>query len=139
MSAAKLKSSTGPSSCAIEVSIRGAPTSAIVMSRNSSIFERMASRSCRMQRMRSSVLVDQSVVSKARRAASIARLMSPASASAAVPSTSSVAGLIVGYRPALPATSLPSMKRSLFRSAAIAICVSRLLIGHLSEIVSLAP
>ena len=36
MSAQKLRSSTGPSSCAIDVSIRGAPTSLIVSSRSSS-------------------------------------------------------------------------------------------------------
>jgi len=55
------------------------------------------------------VVVNQSVSSKARRAASIARPMSSALASAAMPSTSSVAGLTVGNVPALPATSLPSM------------------------------
>ena len=57
---------------------------------------RIASRSWRTHRTRSSVLRDQSVSSKARRAASMARPMSSASASAAAPSTSSVAGLIGG-------------------------------------------
>ena len=79
-----------------------------------------------MQRTRSSVSVDQSVVSKARRAAPMARSMSAASPSAAVPRTSSVAGLIVGYRPLPPGTSFPSMNRSLLLSAAIAIRDSRL-------------
>ena len=69
--------------------------------------------------------VDQSVSSKARRAAAIARPMSSAVASAAVPSTSSVAGLSVGNVPALPATSLPSMSRSLFPSASNATGNSR--------------
>ena len=50
-------------------------------------------------------------------------IMSP---SAAVPRTSSVAGLIVGYRPLPPGTSFPSMNRSLLPSAAIAIRDSRL-------------
>ena len=109
MSAQKLRSAIGPSSCAAEVSITGAPTSAMVISRRSSTCSVSASCSCRMQRTRSSVLVDQSVSSNARRAASIARPMSSALASAATPSTSSVAGLTVGNVPALPATSFPSM------------------------------
>ena len=92
-----------------------------------------------MPRTRSSVLVDQSVVSKARRAASIARLMSSALPSAAMPRTSSVAGLMVGYLPLPPGTSLPSMKRSLLLSAAIAIRDSRLFIGHVSENLSVEP
>ena len=49
-----------------------------------------------MQRTRSSVSEAQPVVSNARRAASMARRMSASFAAAAVPSTSSVAGLIVG-------------------------------------------
>ena len=92
-----------------------------------------------MLRTRSSVLVDQSVVSKARRAASMARLMSSASPSAAVPKISSVAGLIVGYLPLPPGTSFPSMKRSLFLSAAIAIPTPVCFVGHVSEIPSFAP
>lgn len=126
MSAAKLRSPTGPSSWAAEVSIRGAPTSAMVMSRSSSMCSRIASRSWRTQRTRNSVLRDQSVSSNARRAASIARSMSAASALAATPSTSSVAGLTVGKVPALPADILPSMNSSLTPSASKAISCSRL-------------
>ncbi len=62
-----------------------------------------------MQRTRTSVFRDQSVSSKARRAASMAFDISAASASAAVPSTSSVAGLMVVNVPPPPPTSLPSM------------------------------
>ena len=71
------------------------------------------------------MLRDQSVSSKARRAASIARPMSSASASAATPSTSSVAGLIVGKVPALPVDNLPSMNSPLTPSANKAMSRSR--------------
>jgi len=67
------------------------------------------------------VFVDQSVSSKARRAASIALPMSSALASAATPSTSSVAGLIVPNVPAVPATSFPSISNWLWRSSRIPI------------------
>ncbi|SKV57160.1 Uncharacterised protein [Mycobacteroides abscessus subsp. abscessus] len=45
VSAANCRSSTGPSSCAPAVSILGAPTSAMVNSRNSSIWVFIPSRS----------------------------------------------------------------------------------------------
>ena len=140
MSAAKLRSLTGPSSCAPPVSIRGAPTSEMVISRSSSRCCCIASRNCRTQRTRNSVLRDQSVSSKARRAASMARPMSSASASAATPSTSSVAGLIVGKVPALPSDSLPSMNSALTPSANKAIStpiyaqLNHRVNGHLSDI-----
>ena len=60
--------------------------------------------------MRKAWLVDQSVSSNARRAASMARSMSPLSASATSPSTSSVAGLtLANVLPDAASTSLPSM------------------------------
>src|SRR6201999_1346325 len=61
------------------------------------------------QRLRSSLLVDQSVSSKARRAASMARSMSSFEASATSPSGSSVAGLMLVKVPAWPSTNLPSI------------------------------
>ncbi|CEZ70224.1 Uncharacterised protein [Mycobacterium tuberculosis] len=144
MSAANDRSPTGPSSWALAVSIRGAPTSEIVSSRSSSTCCCIASRSCRTHRTRSSVLRDQSVESNARRAASMARPMSSASASAATPSTSSVAGLTVGKVPARPSDSLPSMSSALIPSPHRAIYRSQLLrlsssIGHLSDIASSRP
>ena len=93
----------------------------MVISRKSSMWSRMACRNCRMHRTRNSVSVDHSVVSNACRAAPMARSISPRSALAAVPSTSSVAGSTVGKSPADPGTNSPAMNRSLLRSAAIAI------------------
>ena len=60
--------------------------------------------------MRNAPLVDQSVSSKARRAAAMARSMSSWPASAVVPSTSSVAGLTLSNRrPEIASSSFPSM------------------------------
>jgi len=95
----------GPSSGAYSASQTPAPrmrlTRSWIMSRLSRISSsRSASRSpssavwsCSRQRLRSARFVDQSVPSKARRAASIARCMSARDASATSPRTSSVAGL----------------------------------------------
>src|SRR5262249_732981 len=58
-------------------------------------------------RLRKARLVDQSVSSNARRAASIARCMSAFDASATSPNTSSVAGLMFVNVPASPSTSVP--------------------------------
>ncbi|CNJ43970.1 Uncharacterised protein [Mycobacterium tuberculosis] len=88
---------------------RGEPTSRISSSRSSSISDTIASCNCNRQRLRSSLLVDQSVSSKARRAASMARCMSSLDASATSPSGSSVAGLMLVKVPAWPSTSLPSI------------------------------
>ena len=88
---------------------RGEPTSRMSSSRSSSISDSIASCSCSRQRLRSSLLVDQSVSSKARRAASMARCMSSFDASATSPSDSSVAGLMLVKVPAWPSTSLPSI------------------------------
>ena len=60
--------------------------------------------------MRNEWFVDQSVSSKARRAASIARCISAGEASATCPMTSSVAGLTLSKRwPESASTSLPSI------------------------------
>ena len=90
--------------------MRGVPTSAMTSSRNSSRSDSSAACSCSRQRLRKARLVDQSVSSKARRAASMARRMSSADASATSPSTSSVAGLMLSKRlPEAASTSSPSM------------------------------
>ena len=69
-------SASGASSWGPKVMARGVPTSRISSSRSSSISDSIASCSCSRQRLRSSLLVDQSVSSNARRAASMARCMS---------------------------------------------------------------
>ena len=103
-------SSSGQSSWAAKVIIRGVPTSAISSSRYSSRSDSSASCSCSRQRLRRARLVDQSDSSKARRAAAIARCMSSVAASATSPSTSSVAGLMFSNRlPEAASTSSPSM------------------------------
>ena len=100
----------GQSICAAKVIIRGVPTSAITSSRYSSRSDSSAACSCSRQRLRRARFVDQSVSSKARRAASMARRMSSADASATCPSTSSVAGLMLSKRlPDAASTSSPSM------------------------------
>src|ERR1700722_6168599 len=102
-------SSSGASSCGPNVMARGAPTSRMSSSRSSSFSDSIASCSWNKQRLRSSLLVDQSVSSKARRAASIARCMSSFDASVTSPSDSSVAGLMLVKVPAWPSTNLPSI------------------------------
>ena len=102
-------SASGASSCGPKVMARGEPTSRMSSSRSSSFSDSIASCSCSRQRLRSSRLVDQSVSSKARRAASMARCMSSFDASATSPSDSSVAGLMLVKVPAWPSTSLPSI------------------------------
>lgn len=102
-------SSSGASSWGPNVMARGEPTSRMSSSRSSSFSDSIASCSCSRQRLRSSRLVDQSVSSKARRAASMARCMSSFEASATSPSGSSVAGLMLVKVPACPSTSLPSI------------------------------
>ena len=102
-------SSSGASSWGPKVIARGEPTSRMSSSRSSSFSSSIASCSCNRQRLRSSRLVDQSVSSKARRAASMARCMSSFDASATSPSDSSVAGLMFVKVPAWPSTSLPSI------------------------------
>ena len=89
--------------------MRGQPASRMSSSRSSSRSASSAAWSCSRQRLRNARLVDQSVSSKARRAASIARCMSAFDASATSPSTSSVAGLMLVNVPASPSTSLPSI------------------------------
>src|SRR5438477_429243 len=90
--------------------MRGHPTSRISSSRSSSRSASKASCSCSRQRLRKARLVDQSVSSKARRAASMARCISASDPSATCPSTSSVAGLTFSnVLPESAATSLPSM------------------------------
>ena len=81
---------------ALRTSAGVAPTSAMVSSASSSRWSTNARWNCSRQRIRSSVLVDQSVVSNARRAAATAASASPTVASGAWPSTSPVAGLIEG-------------------------------------------
>ena len=78
-------------------------------SRSSSSSPSIASCSCSRHRLRSWWFVDQSVSSKERRAASIARFMSAFDASATSPRTSSFAGLMLVNVPASPSTSLPSI------------------------------
>ena len=102
-------SSNGASSCGPKVIARGVPTSRMSSSRSSSFSFSNASCSCSRHRLRNSLSVDQSVSSKARRAASMARCMSAFDASATSPSTSSVAGLMLVNVPASPSTSLPSI------------------------------
>ena len=100
-------SSSGQSNWAANVSMRGVPTSATSSSRYSSRSDSSAACSCSMQRLRNEWLVDQSVSSKARRAAPMARCMSSAEASATSPSTSSVAGLTFSNR--LPDAALDEL------------------------------
>ncbi len=88
----------------------GMPTSARVSALNWSAWSSSAFCSWRMQRTRSSVFVDQSVSSKARRAATIAASTSAAVPSGAAPIVSPVAGLRIGnVAPPEPPTSLPSI------------------------------
>jgi len=62
--------------------------------------------------------------------------MSSASASAAAPSTSSVAGLTVAKVPWLPLVSLPSMSSELAPSASNAIVASAVILnGHMSGLI----
>src|SRR5215470_18176003 len=100
---------SGASSCGPCVTMRGQPASRMSSSRSSSFSASSASCNCSRHRLRKARLVDQSVSSKARRAASIARCMSAFDASATCPNTSSVAGLILTKVPACPSTSLPSI------------------------------
>ena len=86
----------GASSWAPAHIARVAPTSATVSSASSSRWSTRARCSWSRQRIRNSVLVDQSVVSKARRAAATAASASATVASGAWPTTSSVAGLTEG-------------------------------------------
>ena len=79
-------SSSGASSCGPKVIARGVPTSRMSSSRSSSFSFSNASCSCNRHRLRNSLSVDQSVSSKARRAASMARCMSAFDASATSPS-----------------------------------------------------
>ena len=102
-------SSSGASNWGPKVMARGEPTSRMSSSRSSSFSDSIASCSCNRQRWRNLWLVDQSVSSKARRAASMARCMSSFDASATSPSGSSVAGLMLVKVPARPSTSLPSI------------------------------
>ncbi len=100
----------GASSCGPWVTMRGQPTSRMSSSRSCSCSASSACWSCSRQRLRKAWLVDQSVSSNARRAASMALSMSPLSASATSPSTSSVAGLtLANVLPDAASTSLPSM------------------------------
>src|SRR6478752_5080522 len=78
-------------------------------SRSSSCSASIASCSCNRHFCRKAWLVDQSVSSNARRAASIALPMSSFDASATSPSGSSVAGLMLVEVPAAPSTSSPSI------------------------------
>src|SRR5581483_10143043 len=90
--------------------ITGQPTSATNSARSSSCSFSIAACSWPRHRLRSSRLVAQSVVSKARRAASTARAMSARDASVVVPSTSSVAGLMLSNSaPDSASTSFPSI------------------------------
>ena len=92
------------------MSMIGAPASATVMARISSMQSTSASCSWRRQCDRKAWSRDQSVVSKARRAATTAAAASSGPVSAATPSTSSVAGLIVGNAaPPEASTNSPSM------------------------------
>src|SRR6266850_3842780 len=92
----------------------GAPTSATICGRSSSLCFVSAACSWRRHFARLARFVDQSVVSNARRAAAIARSMSSRVASATWPITSSVAGFTFGYeRPPVAFTSFPSIKRRL--------------------------
>ena len=103
-------SSSGQSSCAAKVIMRGVPTSAISSSRYSSRSDSSAACSCSRQRLRRARLVDQSDSSKACRDEAMARFMSSGEASATSPSTSSVAGLMFSNRlPEAASTSSPSM------------------------------
>src|SRR5690606_20064285 len=104
---AKLRSSIGPSSWGPLVNMIGAPTSATVISRSSSACAFSAACSCSRQRTRKAWSRDQPVSSKAVRAAAMAAFISAASASAAVPMTSSVAGFTLSNTPLPPATRLP--------------------------------
>ena len=118
-------SASGASSCGPCVSMRGQPASRISSSRSASFSASSAVWSCSRQRLRSARFVDQSLSSKARRAASMARCMSAFDASATSPRTSSVAGLRLANVPASPSTSLPSIsilgsKRSLGLSDMVA-------------------
>ena len=99
----------GRSSCGPWVTIRGHPTSRMSSSRKASFSPSSALCNCRRHCWRNVRLVDQSVSSKALRAASMARCMSADEASVTSPSTSSVAGLVFANRPAWPSTSLPSI------------------------------
>ena len=88
----------------------GAPASATVMARISSMQPVSAPCSWRRQCDRKAWSRDQPVESKARRAAATAASASSGPASAATPSTSSVAGLIVvNVAPAEASTNSPSM------------------------------
>ena len=92
----------------------GAPASATVMARISSRQPVSASCSWRRQCARKAWSRHQSVESKARRAAATAASASSGPASAAVPSTSSVAGLTVSNTAPLAAsTSSPSISSRL--------------------------
>ena len=117
MCAGNSRSSTGICSWPPCVSVIGAPTSATVMSRSSSISAFSASRSCRRQCTRSSVSRDQSDSSNATRAAAMARSMSAASPSAAAPSGSSVAGLMVAKVPPPPRIRSPSISSGVVLSS----------------------
>ncbi len=102
-------SEIGASSCGPFVVMRGQPTSRISSSRSSSCSAWSASCSCSRHCLRKAWLVDQSVSSKARRAASMARCISAVEPSATTPMTSSVAGLTFSkVRPESASTSFPS-------------------------------
>ena len=88
----------------------GIPTSAVVSALNGSASSISAWCSWRRHRSRSSTFVDQSVSSKARRAAAIAASTSSTVPSGAVPISWPVAGLRIGYvEPSEEPTSLPSI------------------------------
>src|ERR1019366_3633208 len=88
----------------------GVPTSATTWGRRVSFSRSSASLNCCRQRRRSTRFVDQSVSSKARRAAPIARSMSAAPPSATWPMTSSVAGLtFANVAPEAASVNLPSI------------------------------
>jgi hypothetical protein len=88
----------------------GAPTSATICGRRSSLCLSSASFNCCRPALRRARLVDQSVSSNARRAAAIARSMSATEPSATGPITDSVAGLTLS-NVLLPSasTSTPSI------------------------------
>ena len=106
---------------------RGARPRPWWMARTSSMFRAQGISGCRMHRTRRSVSVDQSVVSNARRAASIADSMSPPSASAAVPENLFGRRIDGLERASPPGMSFPPTKRSLCLSPAID---TRLLPAH---------
>ena len=108
-------------------SMRGAPTSWISSSRSSSATASSPDWSCSRQRRRKAWFVDQSVSSKARRAAAMARCISAAEPSATSPRTSSVAGLTFSnLAPESASTSSPSMS----------ILVSGSMVGRSATVVS---